>query len=79
MRGDTFMKMSVGNLISRAIFLADVFAGIVLRFPAPDVYADQIPAGWAASNMKPIGYSELDGRGGAFKMAIRHIGDHWYL
>jgi hypothetical protein len=73
------MKMSVGNLISRAIFLAAIFAGIMLRFPASDVYADQIPAGWAASNMKPIGYSELDGRGGAFKMAIRHIGDHWYL
>src|SRR3984885_2214947 len=38
-----------------------------------------IPAGWTASNMKPIGYSDLDGRGGAFKMAIRHVDGHWYL
>jgi hypothetical protein len=43
------------------------------------VYADQIPAGWEASNMRPIGYSDLDGRGGAFKMAIRHVNDRWYL
>src|ERR1700680_4750267 len=27
--------------------------------------ADQIPTGWAADNFKPIGYSGLDGRGGA--------------
>ena len=41
--------------------------------------ADQIPKGWEASNMKPIGYSGLDGRGGAFKLAIRHVNNHWYL
>jgi hypothetical protein len=41
--------------------------------------ADQIPAGWYASNMKPIGYSALDGRGGAFKMSIKRSGDRWYL
>ncbi len=41
--------------------------------------ADPIPAGWEASHMKPIGYSDLDGRGGAFKMAIRHVGARWYL
>ncbi len=27
--------------------------------------------------MRPIGYSDLDGRG-AFKMAIKHVGG-WYL
>src|SRR5450755_2084248 len=41
--------------------------------------ADQIPTGWEASNLKPIGYSGLDGRGGAFKMAIKHVNDKWYL
>src|SRR5207302_4682352 len=51
-------------------------AAIVARHAA---YADQIPAGWEASNMKPIGYSGLDGRGGAFKMTIRHVNNHWYL
>src|SRR5258705_12995756 len=40
--------------------------------------ADQIPAGWEASNMTPIGYSDLGGKE-AFKMVIRHVGDHWYL
>ena len=41
--------------------------------------ADQIPSGWEASNLEPIGYSGLDGRGGAFKMAIKHVKDKWYL
>ena len=41
--------------------------------------ADQIPTGWEASNLEPIGYSGLDGRGGAFKMAIKHVNDKWYL
>jgi hypothetical protein len=40
--------------------------------------ADQIPAGWKASNMRAIGYSDLNGHGG-FKMAIKHVGDKWYL
>jgi hypothetical protein len=41
--------------------------------------ADPIPPGWQASNMEPVGYSGLEGRGGAFKLAIRHVGDRWYL
>lgn len=41
--------------------------------------ANGIPLGWTASNMKPIGYSDLNGRGGAFKMAIRHVNNRWYL
>jgi len=41
-------------------------------------FADQIPAGWEASNMQPIGYSDLNGHG-AFKMAIKRVGDKWYL
>ena len=41
--------------------------------------ADPIPKGWAANQMKAIGYSGLDDRGGAFKLAIRRFGGHWYL
>lgn len=41
--------------------------------------ADPIPKGWQASSMKAIGYSDLDGRGGAFKMAIRQAKGRWYL
>lgn len=56
-----------------------ILALIVSVLSASQAHADQIPSGWAASNMRPIGYSGIDGRGGAFKMAIRLIGDHWYL
>ena len=42
-------------------------------------HADPIPKGWQASNMKAVGYSGLDGRGGAFKMAIRQVTGRWYL
>ena len=41
--------------------------------------ADAIPAGWAAENLRPVGYSNLDGRGGAFKLAIREVNGRWYL
>src|SRR3990170_3278585 len=43
------------------------------------VQADQIPSGWSADQMKPIGYSDLDGRGGAFKMAIKEANGRWFL
>src|ERR1700693_2352071 len=55
-----------------------VSSGVALVGPS-GAFADQIPEGWEASNMKPIGYSGLDGHGGAFKMAIKHAGTHWYL
>jgi len=54
-----------------------IFGTIVLL--AGRASADQIPSGWEASNMKPVGYSGLDGRGGAFKIAIKHVNDKWYL
>jgi hypothetical protein len=47
--------------------------------PAADALADPIPPGWQASAMSPIGYSDVGGRGGAFKMAIKQVGGHWYL
>jgi hypothetical protein len=56
---------------------AFILAGIFLACSRP-LLADQIPSGWEASNMKPIGYSDLNGHE-AFKMAIKHVGDRWYL
>jgi len=41
--------------------------------------ADQIPTGWKASNMKPIGYTGLNGIGESFKMGIRQVNGRWYL
>ncbi len=58
-----------------SVFLA-LSAGIL--FAQLNAYA-QIPKGWEAENMHPIGYSNLDGHEGAFKMAIRHVDGHWYL
>ncbi|MBI2220340.1 MAG: hypothetical protein HYU53_03940 [Acidobacteria bacterium] len=43
------------------------------------VGAQQIPQGWTAERMTAIGYSDLDGRGGAFKLAIREVKGRWYL
>lgn len=40
--------------------------------------ADPFPTGWQASNMEPVGYSNLEGRD-AFKLAIKRVGDRWYL
>ena len=41
--------------------------------------ADPIPPGWEASNMEAIGYSDLQGRGGAFKLTIKKHNDKYYL
>jgi|SRR5579862_7123319 len=72
------MKSRIYTALFR-IFLSTFIMIIGLWVCAQRMGADRIPTGWEASNMKPIGYSDLDGRGGAFKMAIRHVGDHWFL
>ncbi len=41
--------------------------------------SEAIPGGWTGSHTKAVGYSDLDGRGGAFKMAIREVNGRWYL
>jgi len=56
-----------------------LFALALASLMAATARADQIPSGWEASNMRVIGYSGLDGRGGAFKMAIKHVNNKWYL
>src|SRR6185437_11710946 len=54
-----------------------LFTTALLARPA---LADPIPKGWEAMNMKPVGYSDLGGRRGGFKMAIKHASDgHWYM
>src|SRR3982074_1293321 len=73
------MLMLMRSSVLRIIFKVIVVVTAVVAMSWWSVSADQIPTGWKASNTEPIGYSDLDGRGGAFKMAIRHIGDRWYL
>ncbi|HEX9465474.1 MAG TPA: hypothetical protein VGB82_22960 [Alphaproteobacteria bacterium] len=40
--------------------------------------ADEIPAGWQASNMKPVGFNNLEGRA-TFKLAVKQVQGRWYL
>ena len=61
-----------------AIFAATVAMLVIGGLSSPAA-ADQIPAGWAAKNMMPVGYSDLDGHGGAFKIAIKQVNGRWYL
>ena len=42
-------------------------------------HADAIPPGWEANNVEAVGYSGLDGRKGAFKMAVKKANGRWYL
>lgn len=64
---------------TKTIWLLAALAAAVVFVSPPPARADQIPAGWLASNMQPIGYSGMDGRGGAFKMAIKKVNGRWYL
>src|ERR1019366_216094 len=72
------MKLTAGQSRVRTLLVTAMAVGVLALF-APRGYADEIPKGWEASNMKPIGYSDMDGRGGDIKMAIKHVNDHWYL
>ena len=73
------MKFSVRASIQRLVLSVTVSLPIGVLFAQPATDADPIPKGWQASNMKAIGYSGLDGRGGAFKMAIGRVVGRWYL
>ena len=61
------------------ILLAFTVTVSILTFLAHRGYADDIPKGWEASNLHPIGYSDMAGRAGNIKMAIKRVGDKWYL
>src|SRR5262245_41761356 len=41
--------------------------------------ADPIPPGWEASHMEPVGYTDLGGRKGGFKMALKKANGRWYM
>ncbi len=71
------MTVSVRKGLGRVVL--GIGLGLTAVIGVHSVQADQIPTGSAASHMKAIGYSGLEGRGGAFKMAIKKVGDKWYL
>jgi hypothetical protein len=73
------MKPDRTTRFLRVGLTAAVAIGIVALAAQRHTAAQQIPAGSTADNMKAIGYSDLDGRGGAFKMAIREVKGRWYL
>jgi hypothetical protein len=68
-----FSKMITRNLLRISALALAVFLGHGAAF------ADQMPSGWQAENMQPIGFSGLNGHPGAFKLAIKHVNGHWYL
>ena len=62
----------------RVAAVAVIIGGVgVLSMAA--LRADPIPPGWQTSNMEPIGYSDLEGRGGALKLTIKQVNGRWYL
>jgi hypothetical protein len=72
------MKKAIAQSIRCATLAAVLMIALRALPYSRSAFADQIPAGWEASNMQPIGYSDLNGHG-AFKMAIKRVGDKWYL
>jgi hypothetical protein len=55
-------------------------AASLFTLAATAALADPFPQGGQADNIKPIGFSSLGGRFGAFKIAIKHTADDkWYL
>src|SRR3954468_13355764 len=62
---------------AKGAMLGTVAAAALLLLPA---LADPIPPGGQASNLEVVGFTGLEGRPGAFKLAIKHgKNDHWYL
>jgi hypothetical protein len=56
-----------------------LFAGMAGFFALPAV-ADPIPPGTQTSNLEVLGFTGLNGRPGAFKLALKHTkDDKWYL
>ena len=73
------MKRSAWKSVRRIVLRIALIAGVVVLAAQPTTYADSIPPGWKASNMRPIGYSGLNGLGESFKMAIKQVSGRWYL
>ena len=68
-----FSKRITRNILRISALVLAIFVGQGAAF------ADQIPSGWQAENMQPIGFSGLNGHPGAFKLAIKQVNGHWYL
>jgi hypothetical protein len=66
---------SIARSFTRTV--AAIAVGAV-GFAVP-AYADSIPPGWEARQMEPVGYTEVGGRKGAFKMAIKKANGRWYM
>ena len=62
----------------RKILRALVTLSLIVLFAHARASANQIPTGWKASNMHPIGFNDINGHSG-FKMSIKRAGDKWYL
>ena len=74
------MKSSFSKRFGKIVFASAVLTMALAAIGGSIVRADDIPSGWTASNLKPIGYTDLDGRGaGAFKMAIKNVNGRWIL
>ncbi len=60
--------------------ISALVAFAVLAFGDLALRADSIPAGSQAQNVKVVGYTGLNGRGGgAEKLAIKQVNGRWYL
>src|ERR1700720_501615 len=72
------MKLTAGQSMVRILTVTAIDVASLALF-AQRGYADDIPKDWEPSNLHPIGYSDIDGRGGNVKMVIKRVNDHWYL
>src|SRR5262245_23048179 len=68
------IKISISNLI-----LAAGIAGAAAIQPLPATH-DPRPSRGKTSNLEVVGFTGLNGRPGAFKLALKHAkNDKWYL
>jgi hypothetical protein len=73
-----FSAKKFGRALLGAAAVAVAFSPLVISAGAAK--ADAIPKGGQGEHVKVIGFSGLDGRYGAFKIAIKHTAnDKWYL
>jgi hypothetical protein len=70
------MLALLGRNRCRAALTAIVLAASVAPRAAA---ADPIPPGWEASKLEPVGYSGVDNRKGAFKIALKKVNGRWYM
>jgi hypothetical protein len=66
------------RVVRLAVLVALVLSGLSSRSTLAQQGA-ALPPGAYASNVRVVGYSDLDGRPGAFKMTILERGGRWYL